>query len=183
MATNKQPSTSSSPPPGPTGTTPLAVSSLAARRIAASANESIESFADRWLTEIFRVSVDPARTVDVHGHRLTFLPGVSGEMVEAGEPLLLSAGRLDEALLEAGRLVPPGKPLLEYYLPCWKRVVRAPKAIRNLNPEKEEILKEAKRLCMSMCIFSLTMSELYKYVVCCALLPEGWSECELTWGD
>ena len=144
--------------PAATAATPV---QPAARR-PAQRDEPIEAFADKWLTEIFRISVDLSRTVDVHGHRLVYLPGVGAELAEAGEPLALSVGRLDEALLEAGSLVPANKPLLEYYLPCWKRVVRALKAIRNLTSEREEVLREAKRLCMSMCIFSLSMSELYK---------------------
>lgn len=146
--------------------------------------ESIEDYADRVLTAIFRVTVDPNRTTDGQGHNLTFLPNLSAEMAAEAEEegqaqqqkqrqrdegqqglgrgLKLSIGRLDEAIVEAATGVPHERPLFEYLLPCWKRVVRISKLFRGPAPEKEALLKEARRLCFSNCIFALTVPELFR---------------------
>ncbi|KAK4141167.1 ubiquitin elongating factor core-domain-containing protein [Dichotomopilus funicola] len=142
--------------------------------------ESIEDYADRVLTSIFRITVDPNRTTDGQGHNLTFLPNLSAELAaEAdeegqqqqqeggtgqeglGRGLKLSVGRLEEAIMEAATAVPHERPLFEYLLPCWKRVVRILKLFRGPAPEKEALLKEARRLCFSNCIFALTVPELF----------------------
>jgi ubiquitin conjugation factor E4 B len=123
--------------------------------------ESIEDFSERTLSHIFRISVNPDKLEDVHGHRLLFLPGVSAELQETGAPLQLSAEVLDVAIQEAATAWPREKPLLGYLLPCWKRVMRVTKTLRDKSPEKDAVLKEAKRLCMSHCIFALTIPDLF----------------------
>lgn len=65
--------------------------------------------------------------------------------------------------MEAGSLYPPNEPLFEYFLACWKRVIKY-KILRAPTPEKEEAVKEAKRLCFSNCIFAITMPEMFGYL-------------------
>ncbi|KAL2160170.1 hypothetical protein VTH06DRAFT_1826 [Thermothelomyces fergusii] len=131
------------------------------KQTAPAAPESIEDYSDRVLSNIFRCTADPNRSTDSQGHKLTFLPNLSGELAEEGAPLRLTIGRLEEAIMEAATAVPHDRPLLDYLLPCWKRVVRALKVLRGPAPEKEAILKEARRLCFSNCIFALTVPELF----------------------
>ena len=127
------------------------------------AEESLESFANNQLNHIFRVTVDPDRTTDLHGHPLEFLPNVHAELVDAGASLLLSLDSIDSAILEAATSVSHDKPLMsEYLLPSWKRATRALKAYKGpAASPKIEVLREAKRLCFSNCVFALTMPELF----------------------
>ncbi|KAL2135928.1 hypothetical protein VTI74DRAFT_6311 [Chaetomium olivicolor] len=147
--------------PQNTGNSRAATAPPPPRKPTPAAQESIEDYADRVLTSVFRITVDPDRAADTHGHKLTFLPNLSGELAEEGSPLKLTVGRLDEALMEAATAVPLDRPLFEYLLPCWKRVVRTLKVLRGPAPEKEAILKEARRLCFSNCVFALTVPELF----------------------
>ncbi|KAK3387480.1 ubiquitin elongating factor core-domain-containing protein [Podospora didyma] len=123
--------------------------------------ESIEDYTNRMLENVFRVTVDPSRTADSFGHKLTFLEGLSGELAADLSNLKLSLERVEEAIMEAATAFPLDKPLLDYLLPCWKRVARALKTLRGPVPQKEEVLKEARRLCFSNCIFAVTMPELF----------------------
>jgi len=123
--------------------------------------ESIEDYADRILSTIFRVTVDQDRQ-NLIGQQLTFLPNLSRELAEEGAPLKLSIERLEEAIMEAATAYPHSSPLFEYFLPCWKRVTKAIRVLRGPAPQKEEILREARRLCFSNCIFALTMPELFR---------------------
>lgn len=125
------------------------------------AQETIEDYADRVLSAIFRFTVDPNRTTDAHGHKLQFLPNLSQELADEGLPLKVPADRLDEAILEAATAVPEQRPVFEYLLPCWKRLVKTLKVFRGPAPDKEALLKEARRLCFSNCIFALTVPELF----------------------
>lgn len=134
------------------------------RKHTPAAPETIDDYADRMLSAIFRVSVDGSRTTDSHGHKLTFLPNLSGDLAEEGLPLKLLVGRLEEAIMEAATAFPHDRPLFDYLLPCWKRVVRTLKLFRGPAPEKEALLKEARRLCFSNCIFALTVPELFRWV-------------------
>jgi ubiquitin conjugation factor E4 B len=134
------------------------------RKHTPAAPETIDDYADRMLSTIFRVSVDASRTTDSHGHRLTFLPNLSGDLAEGGAPLKLSVGHLEEAIMEAATAFPHDRPLFDYLLPCWKRVVRTLKLFRGPAPEKEALLREARRLCFSNCIFALTVPELFRLV-------------------
>lgn len=128
------------------------------------APESLEDWADKTLSQIFRFTLDETKQTDVHGHSLTFLPGVRDE-VQSGTttdgPLRLSTDVIEQGLLEAGSAFPHDKPLMEYMLPCWKRVIHARKSLRASTPEKEALLLEAKRLCMSYCIFAVTLPALF----------------------
>jgi len=131
--------------------------------------ESLEDFANNMLGHIFRVTADSSRTTDTHGHKLAFLPQLSQDLQESGAPLQLSIDVLDGAIVEAATATPQSTPILDYLLPCWKRVTRAIKLIRNPTPEKLEVLKEARRICFSNCIFALTMPELFRYGICSSI--------------
>lgn len=91
-----------------------------------------------------------------------YLPGVRQELEEQGEPIRVSIGVLDQALLEAGSNADGQKPL-EYLLPCWKRVTRLYKGFKKSKPDdpKYDVVKEARRLCLSYCIFAATMPEMF----------------------
>ncbi|KAF5548037.1 ubiquitin conjugation factor E4 B [Fusarium phyllophilum] len=123
--------------------------------------ESDESYADRTLSQIFRITVDPHNMVNTSGQRLTFLPNLNEELNESGEPLKLSVNTLDQALMEAASSYPHDKPLMSYFLPCWKRAVKASVQFKGTEGPKFEVHEEAKRLCMSGCLFALTMPDLY----------------------
>lgn len=133
--------------------------------------ESFEDWADKTISFFFRITLDPSRKTDASGHPLTYLRNVAGELLEneadAGTEsrrLLLSRDILDGALLEAASAFSQDKPLLDYLLPCWKRIVRfskSPAAQRDLQPEKLDLYKEARRLCMSNALFALTVPDLF----------------------
>lgn len=133
--------------------------------------ESIDDYADRVLCSVFRITLDPSRDTDSSGHKLTFLPVLSQELAEENAPLKLTADRLEEAIVEAATAYPHNQPLLNYLLPCWKRVNRALRLLRGPAPQKEEVLKEAKRLCFSNCIFALSVPELFRFVLCPCCCP------------
>lgn len=123
--------------------------------------ENLQDWSDRVLSDVFLVTLDEKRVVDSRGTRLAYLAELRAELEQSGEPVKLSTSFIDAALLEAAKHVPKEKALLDYLLPCWKRVMRATRPSRRLSPEKEAVLYEAKRLCMSNCIFSLTMPEYF----------------------
>lgn len=126
--------------------------------------DSDEDYAHRVLSQIFRVSVDPHHMSNVQGQRLVFLPNLNHELNDSGDPLKLSISTLDQAIIEACNNWPPAYPLFDYLLPCWKRAVKAASTARNVSPQRQEVLEEAKRLCMSNCLFALTMPALYGFV-------------------
>ncbi|KAI1135742.1 ubiquitin conjugation factor E4 [Hypoxylon sp. FL0543] len=123
--------------------------------------ETFENWSHRALSDIFRVTLDETQTHDNRGNKLIYLPELKAELEQSGDPVKLTASSIDAAILEAARNVPTNKALLDYLLPCWKRVVRANKSARPPPPEKQAVLNEAKRLCMSNCIFALTMPEYF----------------------
>lgn len=124
-------------------------------------DESPQDFENRALSTIFRVTLDGEDKTDTSGHKLTFLPDVKQELEDSGEHVGLSVAGLDSILMEVCSKIPHNKPILEYLLPCWKRIMRSNRSLRGPAQQKDAILKEAKRLCMSSCIFALTMPELY----------------------
>lgn len=52
---------------------------------------------------------------------------------------------------------------MDYILASWKRVVQAKKSLRAPTPEKEAVIQEVKRLCMSYAIFAITLPDLFRY--------------------
>ncbi|CAN8104210.1 unnamed protein product [Discula destructiva] len=128
------------------------------------APESFEDWADKTLSQIFRFTLNESRQTDVHGRPLTFLPGVRDELLSSPTPdgpLRLSLDVVEQGILEAASAFSHDKPLMDYMLPCWKRVIQARKGLRAATPEKENLLAEAKRLCMSYCLFAVTLPDLF----------------------
>ncbi|KAI0854035.1 ubiquitin conjugation factor E4 [Daldinia vernicosa] len=136
-------------------------SAMPSKKIHLAKEETLEDWSNRVLGDIFRITLDETHTTDSRGTKLTYLPELKTELEQSGEPMKLTASTIDSAILEAAKYVPTSKALLDYLLPCWKRVVKATKPARPLSSEKEAVLNEAKRLCMSNCIFALTMPEYF----------------------
>lgn len=130
------------------------------------APESFEDWSDKTISQIFRVTTDEKKLTDLHGRKLTFLPDLTAELHEQNPsgPLRLSSDVIEQAILEAASAVPHDKPLMDYMLPCWKRVIQAKKSLRAPTPEKEQLLLEAKRMCMSYCLFAVSLPDLFGYV-------------------
>ncbi|KAH6885763.1 ubiquitin elongating factor core-domain-containing protein [Thelonectria olida] len=123
--------------------------------------ESDEDYANRVLSHIFHITVNPHVMTDGHSHRLTFVANLNEELNESDELLKLSVANLDQAIMEALNLWPEDKPLMQYLLPCWKRAVKAAAVAKTTEGARHEVHEEAKRLAMSSCLFSLTMPDLY----------------------
>ncbi|KAJ8117830.1 hypothetical protein ONZ43_g4113 [Nemania bipapillata] len=134
---------------------------LPMKKVHTGATENLEDWSDRVLSDVFLVTLDEKRLFDPRGIKLAYLSDLRAELEESGEPVKLGTSSIDAALLEAAKHVPKDRALLDYLLPCWKRVMRATRPSRRLPPEREAVLHEAKRLCMSNCIFSLTMPEYF----------------------
>lgn len=115
---------------------------------------------------VFRITLNEDQKKDVHGHPLTYLPGVRGELEEQGSELRITVGVLDQALLEAGSIAGGQRPL-DYLLPCWKRVQRLYKGFRKAHDDdaKFNVVQEARRLCISYCVFAITMPEMFGLVL------------------
>lgn len=113
------------------------------------------------LSQIFRVTVNPHNMSTTGGQRLAFLPNLNEELNESGEALKLTTANLDQAILEAAGNWPHDKPLMDYLLPCWKRAVKAASSSKATSGPRFELHEEAKRLCISNCLFSLTLPDLY----------------------
>lgn len=124
-------------------------------------DESIEQWESRILCSIFRVTLDPKQKTDASHHQLIFLPQLRQELEDEEAPVVLTKERLDSAILEAASAIPSSRPVLDYLLPCWKRVIKALRGLRDHSGGKDAVLKEAKRLCMSNCVFAVEMPELY----------------------
>ncbi|KAH6674589.1 ubiquitin elongating factor core-domain-containing protein [Halenospora varia] len=125
------------------------------------ATESLEDYTHRILGHVFRITLEPNVKVDGQGHRLIHLPNLRGELEEEGAPIRFSSDRLDSAILEAASSIPGKRSILDYLLPCWKRITKETKKLRGYVNGKDVVLKEAKRLCMSNCIFAVEMPELF----------------------
>lgn len=131
------------------------------RQAPASVDESLEAYENKTLGTIFRITLDPNQTFDSSHHKLTYLPNLRQELEDDQAPIMLTKERLDSAILEAASAVPHSKGVLDYLIPCWKRVMKASKALRGNASAKDAILKEAKRLCMSNCVFAVEMPDLF----------------------
>ncbi|GKZ85214.1 hypothetical protein AnigIFM56816_010980 [Aspergillus niger] len=126
------------------------------------AEESIEAFQDRTLSAVFKLSLNEARQKDIHGQRLTYLPGLKSELEDQGREVRVDVTVLDQALLEAASNAPRQKPL-DYLLPCWRRISRLHKGFRRNRDDdpKFSAICEARRICLSYCIFAITMPEMF----------------------
>lgn len=70
---------------------------------------------------------------------------------------------LDQAILEAASNLQPDDEPLGYLLGCWKRISRLFKALKKNGEEdpKFNVAKEARRLCLSYCLFAITMPDMF----------------------
>ncbi|KAI5359833.1 putative U-box domain, Zinc finger, RING/FYVE/PHD-type, ubiquitin conjugation factor E4, core [Septoria linicola] len=118
--------------------------------------ESLELWQDKVLKHVYRVTLDQNETKDLHGHKLSFLPGVKDD-----GNALLDVDNSDSILAEAASHAPQGK-IFEYFLQCFKRAVRASKDPRHSgNESRVVVLREARRMSMSYCIFAITMPDMF----------------------
>lgn len=124
--------------------------------------ESIGAWENRILGAVFRLTLDRAISQDIHGHHLHFLEGVRNDLEDQNEPVMLSTAVLDQALLEAASSLEKTTPL-DYLLGCWKRVIKQWRTFKGANIEdpKYGIIREARRLCMSYCLFAVTMPDMF----------------------
>ena len=131
-------------------------------KLSSRGGETLESWEDRTLGAIFRLTLDDNTRQDVHGHNLQYVGSVKEDLEEQGEPIRFSTAVLDQAILDAASSLGKTTPL-DYLLACWKRVsrqFRGFKAGRSEDP-KFAIIKEARRLCMSYCMFAVTMPDMF----------------------
>jgi ubiquitin conjugation factor E4 B len=127
--------------------------------------ETLEAWEDKTLSGIFRITLKPGVARDAHGQALHYAPGVRGDLEEQNEAVRLSTGVLDQAILEVASGL-GSTPPLDFLLACWKRVSRLYRGVKAGKTEdsKNRILKEARRICMSYCIFAITMPEMFGFV-------------------
>ena len=105
--------------------------------------------------------MDKTRRRDGGGYELRYLESLSKELDSEDAPLRLSNSLLEQALMEAGAYTSKAAPL-DYLLPAWKRVCKQLRSMKSkVSNEKLEIVKEARRLCMSYCIFAATMPDMF----------------------
>lgn len=135
-------------------------------RPVARATETIEQFEDRTLRNIFRLSLNPEALQDIHGHKLHYLEGLKDDLQDGqdGKPVLLQTDSLEQAIMEAGSQKQGGRRTpIDYLFGCWKRVSRLSRGFKDRGPENQKwvIVEEARRLCMSWCIFAITTPEIF----------------------
>ncbi|KAL8861260.1 MAG: hypothetical protein Q9178_002476 [Gyalolechia marmorata] len=124
--------------------------------------ETLPEWEDKVLRGIFRLTLDPSVRSDGHGHPLSYVKSVRKELEDQRQPIRLNSAVLDQAILEVASNLSTVTPL-DYLLACWKRVIGQFKHHKGSRAEenKLEVLKEARRLCMSYCIFAITMPEMF----------------------
>jgi ubiquitin conjugation factor E4 B len=111
------------------------------------------------LGNLFNITLKEG-ALETNGHRI-FLPGLRSELQDEGKELRLHTGILDQAILEAASQAEKQRPL-DYLLPCWSRTQERMKK-QDPDTRKWNIYCEAKRLCLSYCIFAITMPEMFGY--------------------
>ena len=132
-------------------------------RSSSRAGESLEQWEDRVLGNVFRITLWEELRHDAHGNALQVLAGTRLDLEDSGESVRLNVGILDQALLEAASNLKQGTTPLDFLLGCWKRVSRQYKPLKKAGEQdpKFAIIKEARRLCMSYCIFAITMPDMF----------------------
>lgn len=120
-----------------------------------------EEWEDRILGNIFRVTLSEDHTSDSQGP-LYYLAGLKADLEDSDAPVRLTVANLDSALIEAASNSPSKKPL-DYFLGCWKRVIKAGRSLRSpaTEPWKAEVVREARRQCMSYCLFAASTPEMF----------------------
>jgi ubiquitin conjugation factor E4 B len=130
------------------------------------AGETKGQFEDRTLRNIFRLSLDPDILHDIHGHKLHYLEGLRQEIEDGaeGQEVWMRTDLLEQAIMEAGSQTLGGRTTpIDYLFGCWKRISRLSKGFKDRTPENPKwvIVQEARRLCMSWCIFAITTPEIF----------------------
>lgn len=131
--------------------------------LGAKSGESLGAWENRALSTIFRLTLDPAIIHDSGGNGLHFVASVRSDLEEQHQRIMLATTVLDQAILEAASGLEEKVTPLDYLLGCWKRVTQQLRNFKGPNAEESKlnILKEAKRLCMSYCCFAVTMPEMF----------------------
>ncbi|CZT24654.1 related to ubiquitin fusion degradation protein-2 [Ramularia collo-cygni] len=126
------------------------------------AAESVEVWQDRILKQAMRVTLSPEEVVDSNGNKLAFLASTRQDLEDQNAPILLNVEVLESAITEAAAQA-EDKNIFKYLLTCFKRVSRTIRSTRytDENDPRHDILKEARRLCMSYCVFAITMPEMF----------------------
>lgn len=125
--------------------------------------ESVELWEDRVLKSVFRLTFDSSQSKDQNGYELRPLPQLREELESEGQEVRLRVDMLEQAIIEAG--ASPGKvPAHDWLFPCWKRVQRISKGIKEKTSENKrwEIISEARRTCFNWCILSITTPEVFE---------------------
>ncbi|KAL8243827.1 hypothetical protein R6Q59_010085 [Mikania micrantha] len=122
-------------------------------------SESIEQWEDSTLRAVFRITLDTSVQKDSNRPSIIFLDGLQQELADEGIPQRLSTENLEQAIMEAGSKTNPH----DWLFGCWKRVSRLVKAVKDKSPENKRwtIAQEAKRLCLSWCIFAVTTPDIF----------------------
>ncbi|KAL5413881.1 hypothetical protein PMIN03_003561 [Paraphaeosphaeria minitans] len=118
----------------------------------------LDAWTDRTIGQTFRITLDPERTKDLHGHRLFFVSGVRGDLEESGSPIQFNLELLDSAIIESAQSGTEGN-ALRYLLGCWKRICRMLRGMHNREDPKYKIAHECRRLCFNYCVFAATMPD------------------------
>ncbi|KAI9806193.1 MAG: hypothetical protein M1825_006308 [Sarcosagium campestre] len=129
------------------------------------ASDSMEVWEDRVLSNIFQVSLQPDTSRTAPAASTYELPGLRSELEDQGEPLRMTLTNLDQAILEAATAAKETSTPLDYLLGCWKRVVQHSRGLKSGSDadQKYQIIKEARRLCMSYCVFAITMPDMFDW--------------------
>ncbi|POS83583.1 hypothetical protein EPUL_003555, partial [Erysiphe pulchra] len=123
--------------------------------------ETIEAYENNILSSIFLITLDPERNSKSPNQKLIYLSNLRKDLDDEGVPALLTHDKLDSAILEAASAVPVHKSVLDYLIPCFKRILRALNGLRDKSDAKLAILKEAERLCICYCIFAIDEPDLF----------------------
>jgi len=136
------------------------------RRPSSRSGETSEQWEDRLLSTVFRFTLDPDHRLDGHGNSIHYLKSTREELEETDQPLRLNTSLLDQAILEAASNLKQLTTPLDYLLGCWKRINRQFKSLRKAGEQDSKfvVIKEARRLCMSYCIFAVTMPDMFGQV-------------------
>lgn len=146
----------------PTNTTPSTATTRSGSipRPRQGGEESIETWEHKTLAGLFRLTLTPGRDRDSHGNKLHFALSVWDDLEAEKAEHRLTTSNVEQAILEAATA---SDHPLNYLLACWKRIIRLQRTFKTSSDSdpKVSIVKEAKRLCMSYCIFAATMPDMF----------------------
>ncbi|TQS39346.1 hypothetical protein Golomagni_00131 [Golovinomyces magnicellulatus] len=126
-----------------------------------STGETIEEYENRILCYSFCITLDPSKKPQFSHDTSCFLENLRQDLESENLPILLTRERLESAILEAASAVPSNKSILNYLIPCFKRITKIMIGLGENNDAKLAILKEAERLCLSYCIFAIDVPDLF----------------------